>query len=412
MKKFFTLLLLLFSLFLIGCNKDYSGLAINKLSFKTIDYMGGATVTKVIDFQTNQYLKSENIPWKEVETTLEVKKTFTDEEEMIFINGIGNAGLFDIDEYYKEEHVMDGGGWELVIEYQDGTIFVSKGSNKSPTRVFNKCSTYFYDLCGEEVMGMLPDYYYEPPGISYSFGYEVPNGSGSFNGFTGIARVGFQWNGFEEASKDIYQLNLENSQDNEFLKGKNYKLVLFTSNYHCKTKFNKFVLKSYDFNEELTNEKIVCEDKWFDQIVIDIELDKIYVFELGYKNGDFVQYTLNTLSKDQKILYGEYHYNIYNEGHCILKINEDLSYELNPFDYFDDTLNVNKDIETGECKFEVINNNEYLVIYASNNQKIVLEYNCRHLFVNFELSNFDFEKYNLDSANSDINGIVQFNFYQ
>ena len=411
MKKYLTLIIMLLGLLLVACKKDYSGLAINKLSFKTIDYMGGYTINKVIDFQTNQYLKSEYIPWEDIETSLEVKKTFTDEEEVEFINGIGNAGLFNIDEYYKNEHIDDGGGWELIIEYQDGSVFKSVGSNDSPRRVFNKCSTYFFDLCGEEVMGALPDYYYYPPAISYTFEYKVLKGSGSFNGFTSQSIVSYNWNGFTQSDKDIYQLNLDKC-NNLFLKNYQYKLTLFTSNYHCKTKFNKFTLKSYDFNKELTNEEIVYQDKWFDQIKIDLKLDKIYVYELSYKNGDFVTFTFNTLSKDQKILYGLYQYNIYNLGHCELIINSDNTFELKPFDYFDKSLNNDINSVTGNYSFEIINNKEYLVLYASNNQRIVLEYYCMTLNVNYELSNFDFLLFNLESENSDIPNIVQFNYYK
>ena len=406
-KKYFICLLLLLFIFLLGCNKEYSGLNIVKLSFQTVDYMGGSTVTKELDFIKNQYKKKNYSPFNDVEEDYKVLKEFSDEQEKIFINGIYNSGLLKINEYYKNENIDDGGGWTLVVEYEDGSIFKSRGSNDSPKRVFDKCSTYFYDLCGEEVMGSLPEFYYNPPGISYSFHYLTSNDSyGSDNSFTKVYKANYKWNKFNESNCDIYQLNSQNN-DNLFLKDNKYQVVFYTSNYHCDKKFNKFVLKSYDFNQELTNEKLVYTDNWFDQIELDLELDKIYVYELSYKNGDFIQYTFNTISRDQKVLFGKFRYSIYNVGGCSLFINQDNSFELKQFEYFDSSLNINSDSLIGNYQFEEINEIEYLVLYTSNNQKIVLEYKSMTLTINFELSNFDFESFHLESDNEFL-GRVEF----
>ena len=64
-----------------------------------------------------------------------------------------------------------------------------------------------------------------------------------------------------------------------------YKLVLYTANYNCNEKFNKITVKEYDFNPEHSNEKIIYTGKWFDQIELDIKLNKIYVYELSYDNS-------------------------------------------------------------------------------------------------------------------------------
>lgn len=71
-------------------------------------------------------------------------------------------------------------------------------------------------------------------------------------------------------------------------------MVLYTANYDCDERFNKLIVKEYDYNSELTNEKIIYTGKWMKQIKLDIQMNKIYVYELAYKDGDFVQYNFST----------------------------------------------------------------------------------------------------------------------
>ena len=413
MKKIlFIFLFSIFGFILVSCNtiKEYTGKEIVKLTFKDIDYNGGYTINRVLDFVNNRYLANGFLPGDEDEQDLELKRMFTDEEEKEFIDGCYSNGLFNLRKNYKGFGIVDGGGWYLIIEYADGSTKKSAGVNSSPTRIFNKCSIYFYDLCGEEVIGMLPDYYYSPPGVSISFSYEYGvYGKGSDNSLARVSMANYKWNKFASTNNNIYLLNKDTSSKSEFLANNDYKLVLYTANYDCKEKFTNVIVKNYDYNENLTNEKEVYKGKWFKQIEIDLELDKIYKYTLEFKDGDFVEYTFSTKSLDSKILYGEYHYNIYQEGKSILKISDDGTYELFKFEYFDRSKNVEGSLK-GEYEFNVINGKEYLSLYTNDNKRIVFEYYSRHLFINFELTTFELASYNLE-GNKEFNGLVDFSFW-
>lgn len=413
MKKIlFILSIAFFTIILISCNKirEYDGKTIVKLTYQTIDYNGGYTDNIVLDFVNNKYLTNDYLPGEEQEPDLEVKKTFSDEEEKAFINGCYSKGLFNLRDKYKRTGIIDGGGWVLLIEYEDGSTKESIGINNSPVIIFNNCSTFFYDLCGEQVLGTLPDYYYYPPGVSYAFGYTFGDyGRGSDNSIAKISSANYKWNKFESLDKNIYLINEVLSKKNQFLVNNDYKFVLYTANYDCKEKFNKIVVMNYDYNQELTNEKIVYSGSWIQQIELDLELDKIYKYVLEFKDGDFVEYTFNTKSLDSKILFGEYNYNIYEEGQSVLQINEDGTYELLQFEYFDRSKNVNESIK-GQYKFETINGKEYLCLYTGFEKRIVLEYYAKTLVVISALSTFDIKSYHLENKTEFMNGRAHFSF--
>ena len=160
MKKFFKATLIPLALFMTACQPSAPKEGITKITYETVDFMGGRTRTFVLDFVHNEYQKRDYIPGDETSNRLLfVVKTFTEEEEKTFINGIANCGLLSIKSEYKRTNVLDGGGWSFLVEYKDGKSFSSKGENNGPYKVFDKCSTYYYDLCGEQVMGMLPSGY-------------------------------------------------------------------------------------------------------------------------------------------------------------------------------------------------------------------------------------------------------------
>jgi len=123
------------------------------------------------------------------------------------------------------------------------------GSNNSPSSVFSNCAKAFYDICEDGIVGYVPQDYYCPPNISYSFT------SGSVHmGYTSYGeRADYRWNGFESKGNSIYELNVSNDFMQEFHEGDAYALVLYTSNYGDYEKFQKCVVTEYDFNEELTN---------------------------------------------------------------------------------------------------------------------------------------------------------------
>ncbi len=278
--------------------KEYDGVAITKLTYITVDYNGGYTNKKVLNFAENKYYSVGYLPAHNETPELELKSTFTDDAEKVFIDACYSNGLFGLKKEYKtSETIYDGGGWTLVIEYEDGTSKTSEGDNAGPSKIFNKCSTCFYDLCGEEVMGSLPQYYAYPPQISYAFHFEDGNTSASTNETAKVVRADYNWNG-KTRDSDLYLLCEEYKDENEFKKGVDYELVLYTSNYDYSKKFSKFTVKEYDYNSELTNEKTLYTGKWIKQIEIKLELNKIYVYEMSYKDGNSVQYTFSTFCNE------------------------------------------------------------------------------------------------------------------
>lgn len=219
---------------------------------------------------------------------------FSDEEEEILINKLYSAGLFHIDDHYKSpENIVDGGGWELTIEFADGKTKKSTGSNNAPTDVFKKCAMAFYDICGDGVVSNPPIEYYRPPTLDYTFIY-----GNTYMGYSEYgARLDYKWNGFESTGNKIYDKNRATNFQQKFYADINYKLGFHTANYssyHDYEKFSKIIIRSCDYNEDLTNEKTVYVGGWFDQMRIDLELGKIYIIRLEFEDGDFVEYTFNT----------------------------------------------------------------------------------------------------------------------
>ena len=296
MRKLLCLLLLLFSCLFVGCTeKEYDGKKIKSIEYSTVDYNGGLSEDHLIDFETNEYKQRRYNLFSSLLIDYETIREFTDNEENEFINGIFNAGLLNIDEEYSEEGVIDGGGWHLIVKYNDNSTFESNGYNAGPTDVFNKCSVFFYDLCKEEIMGMLPEYYIYPPEVSFSIRYEDENGNiASDNSFTKFTRVNYKWNNVTKKLTDYYQINNLYKIHNMFKYDTSYKIILYTANYHYKEKFNNCEVREYNFDSDLTGEEIIYKGHWFDQIEIELELDKIYVFRYSYKDGDYVEYTFNT----------------------------------------------------------------------------------------------------------------------
>ena len=292
--KFIPLLLiipLLFSHTACG-TKEYSGKKIANLTFQTHGYLGGYTKEDILNLKENTFSRIGYELSEAPETKL--TSTFTEEEEKLFLDLCYTNGLFNIKDKYEDPNVLDGGEWTLTIEYDDGTKKISRGINDGPYKIFNKCSTAFYDLCGVAVVGTLPAYYADPPNVSWSFDYNYDNTYASTNMLAEPQRANYKWNKSQEEDADIFAINEAVKDKNKFEEQYDYKLVLFTANYRYEKKFKSLTVKEYDYNENLTNEKNLFEGKWIKQIELDIELNKIYVYEMTYANGDYVQFTFST----------------------------------------------------------------------------------------------------------------------
>ncbi len=297
MRKFLSVILCICCfLAFISCSeedtiKEYTGTSLVNLTFQRVDYMGGYTRTYVVDFENNSIKARAYLPdGNNQPPEFELLANFSEEEETDLINKLYSWGLFDIDDDYPSPPgVMDGGGWDLAIEYTDGTVKRSTGSNNSPSTVFADCAKAFYDVCGNGILANVPSTYYTPPEVSYNF---EPN-SGLVASSYG-ARADYKWNGFESTGNSVYEINEDTDFTCDFYDGQDYKLILYTGNYGDYDKFKRYIITSYDYNEESTNEKIVREGRWFEHKEFSLELNKIYVLRLEFKNGDFVEYTFNT----------------------------------------------------------------------------------------------------------------------
>lgn len=301
MKKIISILIvLLLCVSLCGCTNGkkitkYDGTPLTRLVYESVDYNGGFTSTYVFDFTENIVRSRGYLPVDGGIPDFETIAEFSEQQEQTLINKLYSFGLFDIKPEYKSPPgILDGGGWTLEINYADETKKVSKGSNNSPKKVFKNCATAFYDICNHGIVASVDEKYYNPPNLSYAIQFTVENTTTSLGATSFSARGNYKWNGFEESSCDIFQLNQEYTQPYELNDGTKYTLVLYTANYHYIKKFNKCEVYSFENNEDLTDEKKIVEIGWFNQIELDLELNKIYVVKLSFANGDFVEYTFNT----------------------------------------------------------------------------------------------------------------------
>lgn len=425
MKRILALVLFAIMLLcLMGCSvfseiipiREYTGTPLSSLSYKTVEYMGGYTRTYLLDFESNRVTKTEFYPYYEdgQQEKTEVIARFTDEDEREFINKIYSYGLFGINERYENTHVMDGGGWRLKINYADGSVKESSGSNASPKVVFNNCAIPFYDLCGERVMGNVPTTYYSPPKVDLSVSYTYKNNYYSGNDFINYSRGNYLWNGHEKSDVNLYEL-ATSGRETQLLRSGKYEISLYTANYDNYNgkyeKFKKCVVMSYAIDSQLSDGKEVLSTGWFESVDIPYEPDRIYVVTLEFKNGDFVEYVFSTATLDQKIHYGTYHYGIYSEGKSVLLINEDGSFSLDPFDYFEESDRAPdeaKDSLVGSWSFEVIDGEEHLVLTATSGERLVFDYCAKALFVDFDKTTLNLNRYNLDGDPKSTNRKVSF----
>ncbi len=291
--------------------REYAGEKIAELVFEKIDYMSAEKITYRIDFTSNTVYRKKYDPsmkYPDLLTEEELNSddynnndifvninSFTEEEEKAFIDACYSHGLFGIRKKYEKNNVDDGGGWILDIKYENGDSKTSVGSNDSPSRIFDNCAVLFFDLCGEQVLGSLPQTFKSPPNLSVAFSYTKGNNSVSTNEGFQIFRMDYYWNEgrFVSDRNDFYSINGELERF-PFEAGITYEAVFYTANYRDYDKFSKFILKSYDYNEEMTGETTVAELGWFKQEEFILELNKIYVYELQFKNGEYVRYTFNT----------------------------------------------------------------------------------------------------------------------
>ena len=152
MKKLIALTLAVVSLLccLVGCSegvKEYDKTPLTSLTYTQVDYNGGFTTEYLFDFEKNIATRHSYLPTDNENDRMETLAEFSDEQEKTLIDKLYTYGLFDIKKEYKSPPgIVDGGGWSLKINYNDGTSKESSGSNNSPSSVFSKCAKAFFDI--------------------------------------------------------------------------------------------------------------------------------------------------------------------------------------------------------------------------------------------------------------------------
>ena len=290
-------LCLVLCLTLVSCNKNdrpAPGVSLKLLRIETINYNGGYTETYVFDFENNNVKRRAYVPGIGSEPDFRQIAVFSEDEEATLIDKLNKYGLFEIeDDYPSPPGIMDGGGWNLTVVFGDGRAKESKGSNNSPESVFSDCAKAFYDICRDGIVAYVPQEYYYPPNVSYSF----RNGRNSMSYECYGELVAYKWNGFKSEGKDVYSINETASFTQEFNESSKCSLVLYTANYQKYKKFKKCIVTAYDYNRSLSDPSIIYNGTWFSQIEFDLQLNKIYVVRLEFDNGDFAEYTFNTRTK-------------------------------------------------------------------------------------------------------------------
>ena len=176
---------------------------------------------KKLDFKTNQYLTAYTNPQNFEETEFKEFIKLDNVKNENFIDSAYKYGLFNLKEKYQPTFtVLDGGGWELVITFVDGSTKVSRGSNAGPTRIFKKVDKAFFDIFGEEFFGYVDSEYMYPPYAdiairsgngSYGFGLTKKN----YNDLTEAGVNCFTSGNHIWDKKDIYEYIEESYDHNE-----------------------------------------------------------------------------------------------------------------------------------------------------------------------------------------------------
>ena len=332
--KISTLLFLFYLiLFSCSCSCSYTCRGVTDYDFKIKEY-NGVKITSVtymkrdtrfvyfkkIDLMNNQYCKKSlteaeylNNGWDAGQ--YEFQHEFTEEDEKDFVDGIYSAGLLNMkDEYVNSYPDFDYYDWYIIIDYEDDTTKQTRGMSLQPNDLFNKCSTFFYDICHEEVIGELPRGYIKPNSLSlecivndveiyaYSERVSIPR-----------QYVNYEWNNSSLINNDIYEINKTCFIGPAILKYAKYQLEIKDIYYK---KFSKLILKSYDYNEDLTNEKLICEKGYVEKFVVDLEPNKIYLCSVYYDDGNYYELTFNTLCGE--MFYGySYDYSSDKKNICI-----------------------------------------------------------------------------------------------
>ncbi len=280
-------------LVLAGCRAEEKAPApaqvlLKSLQFDMSSYLVGFTTSYVFDFEKNVVQESSIYQRYYDEPQFTQIAAFSDDQEKTLIEKLDSFGFFDQEEDYPPPGVVyDGGGWDLTVEYADGTVKRSKGNNNFP-KLFADCAKAFYDICERGVCAYVPEEYYSPPYmLSCSMGNHYYDGFGK--------RLDYRWNGFKSEGNSICDANKMTSFPDRLYKEAQYKykMTLCTDSRYDSIVKN-YSVKYYDDSIPLADPTPVRSGEWYKETSFELELDKIYLIRLDFKNGDFAEFTFNT----------------------------------------------------------------------------------------------------------------------
>lgn len=354
-KRIFIITLLIIVIVLnVSCRGEYKGKDVASIEFTQIDYMGGFEDIKKLDFNTNQYLTAHTNPENFEQIDFEEFIKLDNIKNKEFIDSAYKYGLFNLkDKYQPTFPVLDGGGWELVITFDDGTTKVSKGSNAGPTRIFEKVDKAFFDIFKEEFFGYVDSEYMYPPYVDIA----IRSGNGSY-GF-GLTKTNYKWH--QKAVNNINNIEVALSEEKfTFKEGIEYTLSLYDANWTYKAKSISVV--SYDLSGEDPKNIEINDNK------ISLEVNRVYVFKMEFKYGT-CEYVLSTYIDTLEKLPSDFKFGIsYKEGNTQVVYKSDekrfvINNEVYEFELSDkDLLDIYRLIRLSnfeEARFYYGNTEEY-----------------------------------------------------
>ena len=298
---------------LTGCKeniKPSEPFSIQSINFSKT-YNGKMNYDCKIDFEHNSY----EIENKEGSLGPYNKSgNFSEENESIFVHGIEEKGIYNLKKNYIKPFGSKKNHWQLDINFENGETFSSHGF-LIPDDIFSACADCFYDICEDGVLYDLPLNLIYHPSINVKY-YTKSNFTTYATSNKEIEEIegNYSWYNKTIDNKNIFDCCQKNDLD--LLKNSEdytpYLSIDFNSyRDYIFGDFSKVTLKNFDYNEELTNEKLLAEydslEKAKDSEDIILEKNKIYLLEIFYPEGMYVQYIFNTVIENEDYIFDKYY---------------------------------------------------------------------------------------------------------
>lgn len=269
---------------LLGCANygAYNGKEISEICYRGLDYLGGMATERILSLDKCNVTEAHYFSGDGRENA-EFTVTYTFERESVsaFLSEANRAGLFNINEYYENKNVDDGGEWQLSVCYKDGTSKISRGINKAPTEVFKKADVACYNLFGGYLLGYLPSDYTTPPSFSMAVAFDYSEGNTHHSSNEQVYCVCTNYTWRKERVEGVDNIASALNAQREPLETHDYTLVLYTSN--LTEKFSNLVVNVYQTDGK--GNKEVLNSGWFTQKEIPMELNRVYVITVTYEYG-------------------------------------------------------------------------------------------------------------------------------